>query len=169
MVFPPVPVSNYVQILVAEAVAARVTRFSPLGFQSGGDTWFNGTATYVLTDPASWEHVWELHIQSESIGNLSRVGNLNPPPAVDFDKSVVVALFTGTDPGVVGYQVVGGFAFGRQATLRLAPVIDPQPNARVAVPRPWAFILLPRSKGTVDIQVPKDDGWTTILRVKPTL
>ena len=169
MVFPPVPTSNYLQILAAQAIASKVTRFTPAGYQSGGETWFDGTGTFVLTDATAWGRVWDRHIQNESIGNLGRVGNLNPPPAVDFEKTVVVALFAGTSPGVIGYRVASGFAYGRQATVRLAPIVDPNPNARVAVPRPWVFMVLPRSKSTVDIQVPKSDGWGTILRIKPTL
>ena len=169
MVIPPVAASNYVQILAAQAIAARVRRFEPIAYQSGGETWFDGIASFVLTDAGDWARVWDRHIQNESIGDLSHVGNLNPAPAVDFDHAVVVALFTGTMPGVVGYQLVGGFAVGRQATLRLAPVVDPQPVARVAVPRPWAFIVLPRTRWTIDVQMPKGDGWNTVVRVKPTL
>lgn len=169
MIFPSVPTSNYLQILAAQAVAAKVTRFAPAAFQSGGETWFDGTGMFVLTDMPAWERVWDRHIQNESIGDLSRVGNLNPAPAVDFDKAVVVAMFAGTSPGIVGYRLASGFTFGRQATVRLAPIVDPSPNARVAVPRPWVFMVLPRTKSSVDIQVPKADGWGTILRVKPTL
>lgn len=170
MIIPPVPTSNYLQIVAAQALAAKVARFAPVAFQTGGETWFDGAGAFVLTDAGDWERVWDRHVQNESIGKVGAVRNLQPAPGVDFGKAVVVALFAGTNPSVVAYRVVGGYTVARSATLRLAPVIDTNRNARIAVPRPWAFIVLPRTKSTVDVQLPKADGtWGTVVRVPPTL
>ena len=165
MVFPPLPAANYAQLLVAQAVASKVVPFTPAAFQSGGETWFEGSGAFILTDQGAWRRVWDRHIQNESIGSLNGVGNLNPPPAIDFEKSVVVALFAGPQKGFLGYQVQGGYALGKQATLRLIPVVNARPG--IAVPRPWAFMVLPRTEMSVSIQIPGQNGWNTILKVSP--
>ena len=168
MIIPAIGVSNYVDLLVAQAVLSKVERFAPVTADSGSETWFEGSGSFVCSDSASWTQVWNTHIRNESIGN-ARVGNLNPAPTVDFKKNIVVALFAGPARGIVGYQVLNGFLLGKEAYLRIAPVASNAPAARVAVPRPWAFLVLPRTNATVSIQMPQGRGWNTVIQVPPSL
>ncbi len=168
MVIPPIPVANYVQLLVASAVAAKFQAYQPVAVNSGGETWYDGTGVFLCPDAATWRQVWDAHIKNEAIGN-SNLGNLNPPPAVDFKKNIVVALFAGPTRGIAGYQVSGGFQLGQQAVLRLTPVVVTASAATVAIPRPWVFLVLKRSNVAVNIQTPSGDGWVTVTKVKPDL
>lgn len=168
MIIPFIGVSNYVDLLVAQAVVAKIERFAPVNADSGSETWFDGSGAFVCGDSSTWAQVWDRHIKNESIG-AARVGNLNPAPPIDFKKNVVVALFAGPSRGVVGYRVVNGFLIGKEALLRIAPVTTNSSAAKVAVPRPWAFLVLPRTIATVSIQVPQGNGWNTVVKVPPSL
>lgn len=169
MILPPISVSNYGQLAVAAAVAKAIKPYAPLGFDSGGETFFEGSATILCNDGRTWTQVWDRHIQNEAIGNQRGVLNLNPPPDIDFNKNLVVALFAGRSRGVVSYRFAVGYRFGKNATLRLTPVMDNSLASRVVLPQPWAFLVLPRTDATVSIQVPGNDGWTTVATVKPSL
>jgi len=168
MIIPPIGVSNYVDLLVAQAVLSKVQKYAPVAADSGSETWFDGSGAFVCGDPATWAQVWDRHIKNESIGN-TRVGNLNPAPGVDFKKNFVVALFAGPTRGVVGYRVINGFLLGKDALLRIAPVTSNSSVAQVAVPRPWSFLVLPRTIASVSIQMPQGDRWNTVLKVPPSL
>jgi len=166
MILPPIPVANYVQFLIGGAVAAKFEAYRPSGIDSGGETWFDGNGIYLCEDAASWRQVWDTHIRNESIGNTT-IRNLNPPPVVDFKKNVLVALFAGPTPSVLGYQVASSFKLGNEAVVRLVPVISNSNTAKVAIPRPWVFLVLKRSNVTVTVQTPNGKGWTTVTKVKP--
>ncbi|GEM_PF-6986995 len=168
MIFPPIPIANYAQLLVVQAATKDVRPYVPVGFQSGGETWFDGSGSFVCNDAGAWSQVWNRHLQNEQIGNVG-IGNLNSAPAVDFNHNVVLALFSGPMRGVVGYRVVGGLLIGKKATLRLTPVLSQGRSSAVALPRPWAFIVLPRTIATVSVQMPRGDGWGTIATVRPSL
>jgi hypothetical protein len=168
MIIPPIGVSNYVDLLVAQAVLSKVERYAPVSADSGSETWFDGSGTFICGDFATWTQVWNVHIKNESIGN-TRVGNLNPAPAIDFKKNIVVALFAGPTRNVVGYRVVNGFLLGKDALLRIVPVTTNSNAAQVAVPRPWTFLVLPRTIATVSIQMPQGNGWNTVTKVPPSL
>ncbi|RYG25698.1 hypothetical protein EON82_06130 [bacterium] len=168
MIIPSIGVSNYVDLLVAQEVLSKVEKFAPVTADSGSETWFDGSGTFLCGDAATWNQVWNTHIRNESIGN-ARLGNLNPAPPVDFKKNVVVALFAGPTRGIVGYRVLNGFVLGKEAFLRIAPVMSNAPVAQVAVPRPWAFLVLPRTKANVSIQMPQGRGWNTVMKVPPSL
>ncbi len=168
MIIPPIAVSNYAQLLAAESVLAEIKPYRPVDADTGFETWFEGSGVFVCQDNVTWSQVWDRHIKNESIGNV-KVGNLNPAPAVDFNKNLVVALFAGPTKGVVGYRVVGGFSFGKEAVLRLAIVRSNSSASAIALPTPWAFLVLPRTNANVSIQIPQGDQWATIGKVKPSL
>lgn len=165
MVIPPIPVANYIQLLVAGAVAAKFEAYQPVAATSGGETWYDGTGVFLCPDATTWRQVWDAHIKNEALGNAN-VGNLDPPPTVDFKKNVLVAMFAGPSRGIAGYRVGGSFQLGREAVVRLVPVVV---NQSVAVPRPWVFLVLKRSNVTVTVQTPNGDTWVTVTKVKPEL
>ena len=169
MIVPPVPVSNYAQLLVGQIVAQKVKPFVPLAATTGMETWFEGSGVLVCTEPGQWSQVWDRHIKNQAFGNVSGVRNLNPAPSVDFDSNLVVAVFSGPTRGVLGYRVVNGFIVGTQATLRLVPITTNDPKAGIAVPSPWTFLVLPRSPATVKIDLLGPGGWKTIGTVRPSL
>jgi hypothetical protein len=168
MIIPFIGVSNYVDLLVAQAVVAKIERFAPVTADTGSETWFDGSGAFVAADASTWSQIWDRHIKNESIG-AARVGNLNPAPAIDFKKNLVVALFAGPTRGVLGYRVTSGLVLGKEALLRIVPVGTNSNVARIAVPRPWAFLVLPRTNATVSIQVPQGTGWNTVVKVPPSL
>lgn len=168
MLIPTLPLANYGQVLAAQAVLRAVKPYAPLQADSGRETWFEGAGAFVCAEGRSWSQVWDRHIKNESFGN-QRIGNLNPAPSVDFDKNVVVALFSGPTRGVVGYRFQRGFVLGNEAFLRLVPVASGSSADNFAVPSPWVFLVLPRTKASLNIQIPGGGAWTTVAKVKPTL
>ena len=174
MVLPPVPLANYGALAVAQTVAKAIRPFAPSGFLTGGLSYYDGPATVRVCDNGgAWRAVWARHTRTEYLGSRDP-NTLNPPPEVDFGTSFVVAVFGGPVRNVVGYRVVGGYALGAQSTVRLAPNVDPSPAAAVALPTPWAFMVLPRPKdpsakdAAVAIQMPDGaGGWRTVARAKP--
>ncbi len=167
MIFPPLPLANYAALLAVKTAAKAIKPFKPIGFQSGGQTYYDGPGTVaVCDDGAAWIRVWGRHTGNEWIGTRNP-NTQNPTPEFDFDKDFVVAVFAGPTRNVVGYRLVAGYSFGTQATLRLVPVVDPSPGASIAIPSPWAFLVLPRSKATVSIQIAAGDGWRTVAQAKP--
>lgn len=168
MIVLPVPYADYGQVLLAYVVASKIEPYTPAGFMSGGDTWFDGSGAWALADAYEWGQVWDKHVQNEAFGN-PRINNLSAAPTVDFKKNFVVAIFAGALKNVVGYKVVRGIQVGNQASLRLAPVVASGNTASVALPRPWAFVVLPRTKAKVKIELMANKGWQTILTVPPSL
>jgi hypothetical protein len=168
MILPIVATANFVQLLVAEAVVSKFEAYAPVAADSGGETWFDGSGIFLCPDAATWGQVWDTHVKNESIGN-SRVGNLNRAPAVDFDKNFVVALFAGPTRNVLGYRVANGFSLGNQAILRLTPLVSDSNVSSVAVPRPWIFLVLKRTRATITIQTRGGDAWVNVTKIKPTL
>lgn len=167
MVFPTIPVANFAQLLMAGAVASKFEAYAPVSADSGGETWYDGSGIFYCPDANTWRQVWDTHIRNEAIGNVGNVGNLNPPPAVDFKKNVVVAIFMGPARGIAGYRVAGGFKLGQEAVIRLAPVAVNSSAANVAIPRPWAFLVIQRSNSNVTIQMPRNNGWVTLTKIQP--
>ena len=167
MLLPPIPLANYASLLAAQAVLGQVKPFAPTGFRSGDVTYVEGSAALVLDDNEKWSRVWARHTRTEWIGK-SAAPEGDRPPNVDFNRNVVVALFAGPMYGVIGYRPLGGFILGKEATLRLAPVVDPSRSSGV-VPMPWAFVILPRTSATVTVEVAGANGWTKVARVKPSL
>ena len=169
MLLPPIPVSNYATLLAGEAVARRIKRYAPVSAATGRDTRFKGSGAFVLTDDVKWSQVWDRHIENEAVGNVGGVRNLNPAPNVDFEANLVVVLLPGPTPGVVGYRVVNGFIVGKQATLRLAPILANDSTTKVAVPAPWVFLVLPRTPATVKIELLGRSGYEIVATVPPSL
>ncbi len=168
MLIPPIPIANYGAILAAEQLLKEVKPYAPVAFDSGRETWFEGAGVFVCTDGQAWTQIWDRHVKNEAIGR-QRIGNLTPAPSFDFGKNIVVAVFGGPTRGVVGYRAVNGYEFGKQAFLRLVPVAVPSGTNNVALPSPWAFLALPRTRATVSIQMPRGNAWATVAQVKPTL
>ena len=166
--FPPVPLANYALLLAAQTMAAKVARYAPVVADSGRETWFEGAGVFPCLEPSDWSQLWDRHIKNESIGS-PRVGNLNPAPAVDFRKDYVLAVFGGPGRGVVGYRAVSGYVLGTNAVLRLVPILDTSSSSAVALPSPWAFLVLPRTKATLKVELLTGGRWTPIAQVKPTL
>lgn len=167
MLIPSAQAVNAAGILAAYDLLKEVKPYAPVAANTGRETWFDGSAAIVCTDAGTWNEVWNRHIQNQQIGNVG-VGNLNPPPNVDFTKNVLVALFAGPTRGVVGYQVDRGILLGQDAWLHLRPVLDPSAGNSVALPSPWAFIVLPRTHASVSIQIPGAKGWNTVVKVPPS-
>ena len=167
MLLPPIPVANYANLLAAQIVAKQIKPFAPVAFRTGRETWFEGSSVTVLQDARQWEAVWTRHTKNGYLGDRSP----NPesqPPAVDFSRNVLVALFAGPTRGVIGYRVVTGFTLGKEAAIRLAPVLDPSGDG-IVVPTPWAFVILPRTDSTVNVEVAGANGWNRVAQVRPSL
>jgi len=167
MIVPSIPVANFAQLLIANAVAAKFEPYAPASADTGGETWFDGSGIYYCPDAITWRKVWDTHIRNEAIGNVGNVGNLNPPPAVNFKKNVVLALFAGPTRGVGGYRAVGGFKLGQEAVIRLAPVPINNPANAIALPRPWTFLVIERSNLTVTIQIFQNGKWAALTKLTP--
>jgi hypothetical protein len=169
MIFPPLPLGNYSQILIAQEVVSKLKPYAPVAANTGGDTYFEGRGAFVCQDAFQWSKVWGAHNQSTMLGTPGRTGDLNPPPAVDFDKNLVVALFAGPVRRIVGYRVLNGYALGDQAVLRIAPVLSNANATNVAVLKPWSFLVLPRTKANLEIRLVQDGRTTTLTTVKASL
>lgn len=169
MILPPLPTSNYAQLLAAQIVAKEVKPYRPVATTSGTQTWFEGSGVVVCDNVYKWSDLWDRHIKNEGFGSASHLHNLSPAPSVDFDANLVVALFAGPTPGLLGYRVVNGYVVGKQATLRLAPVPTQDRTTAIAVPTPWTFLVLPKTPATVKIQLLGANGWETVGTIKPSL
>lgn len=170
MILPPVSVSSYGQLVVAAAVAKTIKPYLPVAFSSGRESYFDGSpGVYQCNEPRAWSQLWDRHLQNQTLGSTRGVANLSPAPGFDFNANLVVAMFAGPTRGVVGYRVVTGYLFGKKATVRLAPVPSDSRTEAVALPQPYAFLVLPRTSATVEIQMASGDGWTTVATVKPSL
>jgi hypothetical protein len=111
------------------------------GFHSG----ITKPGTFVFRDRAAWESFWRRHDTSPSA---------SPPPAVDFQKAMAAAVFSGE-------KSTGGFAVDivdvrdlGQDLLVLYRETAPPPNAVVteALTQPFHIRLIPRSTKPVRFQ-----------------
>jgi hypothetical protein len=109
------------------------------GYTSGVTTF----TTIVLKDASAWETLWKKHTLP--------LGSPPPPPAVDFSRDMVVAVFLGEKPsGGWGVRIAGVDIRGGDATVSYkvsAPRVDR--ITTTALTRPYHIKTLPRRDGKV--------------------
>jgi hypothetical protein len=136
-------------VIVAAAVAASATVESPMPtttISAGAVSRIHTLTRVVVRDQAAWADLWRRH-----------TGRADAPPAVNFDRDMVAAVFAGDSPEPIA---VGITRIARESnrvvvTYTLAatrpmgdargPVMAPFHIVRVArSPLPVTFVLLKR-------------------------
>jgi uncharacterized membrane protein len=113
---------------------------------------------FVIRDPQSFAAIWSAHAGQDAVA-----------PAVDFDRLMVAAVFSGTRPTPgYGIEVTGTRREGSDLVI-LVEERQPDPShvaAQVLV-SPFHVVTLPRDDGSVRFNVPDPNGQHTIIFKAP--
>lgn len=93
----------------------------------------------VIRTPDEWQALWRRH------------GSADPPPAIDFDRQMVLAVFLGSRP-TAGYRVEIVSARKTSQGLRVEYVeTQPDPDKMVAqiLTAPFHLVAIDRQEGAV--------------------
>jgi hypothetical protein len=156
--------------LLKAGVQEKEAPFVVVDAAYGADSSVTSAQVSLAKDQASWNRMWAQHrgTSGANLPNTIRLADDRPP--VDFRKNVVVGIFGGTTEGVEGYVVAAVATDAKSAFVRFAPVPPPLPMPNPRVAQPYGFVILPRTKLRLEIQLPAGrDRWRTVARFEPTV
>jgi hypothetical protein len=105
--------------------------------ERGQTSWVEEPRQAVARTPAQWETLWRGHARER------------PLPDVDFDKEIVVAVFSGSRP-TAGYAVeIAGVKAGGGVTVVQYYESQPRPGMVTAqvITTPFHIVAIPRPPG----------------------
>ncbi|HET7216911.1 MAG TPA: protease complex subunit PrcB family protein [Vicinamibacterales bacterium] len=124
----------------------------------GADSHLVEPRRFVVRDPQAFAAVWSAHAGADA-----------PPPAVDFDERMVVAVFAGQRPSA-GYDVtIRGVDRAGSALVIDVDEREPDPSgvaAQVLV-SPYHVVTLPRDDGEIRFATADPTGQGTIIFKPP--
>lgn len=145
--------------------------FAPVDAAFGHDSSVTQPQASIAQDPMGWNTLWAAHRGTTGAALPATAKFADDRPAVDFKKNFVVGIFGGTvSNGVEGYQVVETTVEGDVAYIRFRLVPSPVPQTIPPVTQPYGFVILPRTKAKIHLQLPKGrNEWRTVAQFPPTL
>jgi hypothetical protein len=149
-----------------QVVADAEGRDLPLiDFRTGVDSGMEKPWTTVARSVPEWAAVWRAHQGGQPDAPLPE------PPALDFRRVMVLAVFSGTAQGRRAYRVVSAQEGPDRATVRLAVQTEnPAPGVDVNETA-YAFFVIGRSDKKIRIEVPGTDpktgepGWVRLTEL----
>jgi hypothetical protein len=129
-------------VLLLLAMSLQATPMTFTTVAGGGDSQIESARTAVVRTPAEWSALWKDHAPGIT------------PPAVDFQTSMVIAVFAGTRPSA-GYsvEIVTIDATGEQIAVTYRERA-PRPDEMVAqmLTQPYHIVRTPTRPGKVSFK-----------------
>lgn len=149
---------------------AKDEPFAPVDAAYGYDSSVTQPQVSIAQDQAGWNQLWAAHRGTSGATLPSTLKLADDRPPVDFKKHFVVGIFGGTMQEVEGYTVSETVTDGTSAFVRFVPVPSILRQEIPRVTQPYGFVILPRTKLKLEIQVPKGrDQWRTVAQFAPTI
>lgn len=153
------------------SVAKDETPFAPVDAAFGHDSSVIRPQASLAEDQRGWNTLWAAHRGTTGAALPATAKFADDRPPVDFRKNFVVGIFGGTmSTGIEGYRIVETAVEGDIAYIRFRPIASAVPQAVPPVTQPYGFVILPRTKAKIHVQVPKNrNEWSTVAQFPPTL
>lgn len=149
----------------------KETPFAPVDAAYGYDSSVTQPQVSIAQDQKAWDTLWAGHRGTTGAALPGTIKLADDRPPVDFKKNFVVGIFGGTTQDVDGYIVVETLTEGEEAFVRFRPAPSALPQQQLPrVTQPYGFVILPRTKLKVLVQIPKSQTeWRTVAQFAPTL
>jgi len=147
-------------VMSANAEQSKPQRIDLVRAASGMDTLQEQPRVALARTPSEWEAIWRAH-KGATINTGATTVVVEPPPQFDFDKLMVLAIFSGEQSSAVQYRFLGAKDLGEGGIVRIRPQSIGGGAGQVGG-RSYTFLLMTRFTKALAVQIPRGSGWETI-------
>ena len=127
---------------------------------SGMDTLQESPRIVLARTPAEWQGVWAAHKGATVNTGATRV-IVEPAPEFNFEKVMILAVFSGEQSSAVQYRFLGAKDTGDMGTVRIRAQAAGLGAGNVGG-RSYTFFILTKFDKALEVQVPRGNQWETV-------
>jgi hypothetical protein len=148
--------------LMMSATATETVPIKVLDQIVGQDSFRVQAGAELARNSDDWAKVWSAHRGADGGGAIIVVPD-SAPPAVDFSKAMVLAIFDGERVQATEFRIAAAKDFGDHAVIRITAIALDRPALRLQT-RSFGMFMITRYAKPVSVEIERDGKWVVVAK-----